>query len=400
METEQPDEAPEWWVRRVVLAMLVVVAAVTTVYAVFATRSDDDGETASDGSPVEVVTTFTPDDQVSEGPLRLGEMLVVGRMGAPVEVPTGTAESYAAAIEAGVGYVEAQVVMTQDGELVVRPDNELGLSTDVADRDEFADRETTKVIDDEEITGWFSEDFTLAELQTLKAIEPRPDLRPGPAEQDGDFSVISFDDLLTQVGDHNREAGTEVGVFVQPVRASYFRSERLAMEPAIAKSLRKARLVNEAERVTVESSDLALLDRIEGNVGDNVLSGYVVDAASADDLTATALADLPDTVDVILVEVGAFAELDDPQGLPDVVHDAGFAIAIYPISYENALLGGRFVGDGGPSDPGDLKGFLEGLRALGVDAVMADSPAEVVAALGELDQEDPSPSESSSSTPG
>ncbi len=362
--------------RRAVLALLVVVGLATTVYAVTETRTED-SSTSTAEDPIEVVTDFLPSDLVSEGPLRLGDVLVVGRSGAPVSRPAGTAESFAEAIDAGVSHVEAEVVMTQDDQLLVRGDNELSGSTDVAERPEFADRETTKVVDGVETTGWFTEDFTLVELRTLRAVEPDPDLRPTSAAYDGDLALIGLDDLLAQLGAANAELDREVGIFIQPRRATYFRGMGLPMERAIAGALRRARLVNEPERVTITSSDLTLLQRMEDNVGDNVLSGFVVDADSADLLTDDELAELPDTVDLVAVELDAFPQLEDPQGLPEAVHEAGFAIAIYPIGSENA-----------PQGPDSLPGFLGGLRDLGVDVLMSDSPGEVVDVLADLEAED------------
>ncbi|MCW2815029.1 MAG: glycerophosphoryl diester phosphodiesterase [Nocardioides sp.] len=370
------DEDQEWWVRRAVLALLVVVGLATTVYAVTETRTEL-STTASDEDPVEVVTDFLPTDAASEGPLRLGEVLVVGRGGDPVSRPAGTAESFAEAIAAGASHVEAEVVMTQDDQLLVRSDNELSASTDVAERSEFADRETTKVVDGVETTGWFTEDFTLLELRTLRAVEPDPDLRPTSAAYDGDLALIGLDDLLVQLAEANAELDREVGIFVQPRRATYFRGLRLPMERAIAKSIRRARLLNEPERVTITSSDRTLLQRLEDNVGDNVLSGFVVDADSADLLTDDELAGLPDTIDLVAVELDAFPQLDDPQGLPEAVHEAGFAIAIYPISSANA-----------PQGPDSLPGFLGGLRDLGVDVLLSDAPGEVVEVLADLEAEE------------
>ncbi len=387
-----------WWVRRTVIAVLVVVGIVTAAFAVVATRGGDEPEQAQDAVVDEVVTDFVPSDGPSDGPLRLGDVLVVGRHGDPVAKPEHTAESYADALDAGVDYVETQVVMTQDEQLLVRGDNELSGSTDVAERPEFADRETTKDVDGVLTTGWFSEDFTLDELRTLRATEPDPDLRAESASFDGDFALISFDDLLAQVGEFNLAQDKEVGVFVQPVRASYFRSEGLPMEKAVARSLRKARLVNEPERVTVESKDLRVLERLEGNLGDNVLSGYVVDAGSADQLTADALGELPDTIDVIIIDADAFTEVEDPQAVPGIVHDAGLAVAVYPVSYENALLGAGFqVGDD-PAARGDLEALLAGVREIGFDVVLAESPVEVIEVLDGLAEDDPSeePSEDES----
>ena len=104
--------------------------------------------------------------------------LVIAHRGASGYVPEHTLGAYALAVMMGADYVEPDLVMTRDGKLVARHDNELGLTTDVAQHPEFADRKRTQKVDGVELTGWFSEDFTLAELKTLRAIERIPTIRP------------------------------------------------------------------------------------------------------------------------------------------------------------------------------------------------------------------------------
>src|SRR3954471_24270380 len=109
---------------------------------------------------------------------RLPRPVVIGHRGAPAYRPEHTVASYDLAIELGAELIEPDVVVSRDGVLVVRHESELSLSTDVAARAEFADRRTTKEVDDRVCTGWFAEDFTLAELRTLRAVERMPELRP------------------------------------------------------------------------------------------------------------------------------------------------------------------------------------------------------------------------------
>jgi glycerophosphoryl diester phosphodiesterase len=373
--------------RRVVLAVLLVIGVVTTGYAFVATRPDASSMTAQDTAPDEVVTAVRPSDN-GDGPLRLGRILVAGRHGDPVARPEHTAESYAAAIDAGVDYVEAEVVMSKDGRLVVRGSNQLSRTTDVADHPEFADRQTTKTIDDADVTDWFTEDFTLAELRTLHAVEAKPDQRPDSASHDGDYAVLGFDDLLSQVKKRSKELDRDIGVFVRPQRPTYFRGLGLPLEPAIATSLRRAGLVLDPERVTVESPDLSVLERLEDLVGDNVLSAYVPPAGDPDELSAERLADLPDTIDAVAVAVDTFTGLDakDVCGIGTRVHDADLAMIVFPVSYENALLAAslRNKDDPSPGAAGDLLRQLRGLRDAGADVVLADSPTEVVDSLAEL----------------
>lgn len=373
----------EWWARRAVLSGLAVVGVVT---AVFTTVSVLSGAAPTDEVDLggEAVTSFVPSEpKVSDGPLRLEEMLVAGRHGSPVDRPAHSLDSYEVAVGAGVDHLEVEVVVTSDDELVVLGDHELSLATDVAERPEFADRQVTKLVDGVETTGWFSEDFTREELLTLRLVEPEPELRPDNTSYDGELPVLAFDDLLTRVRELSDEAGREIGLFVEPRRAAYFRGAGKPIEPALAKALRRARLVNEPELVTVESPDLAVLRRLEDNLGDNVLSAYVVDGSSADRLQADALAGLPTTIDAIVVEVEAFAG-ECPYDLADRVHDADFALAVSPISYENARLGAGFREGDDPAGRGNLAAQMLGLDLIGADVVMAESPADVIEALAEV----------------
>jgi glycerophosphoryl diester phosphodiesterase len=367
--------------------MLLVVGVVTAGYALVATRLDVPRTTAQDIAPDDLVTAVRP-SATGDGPLRLGRILVAGRGGDPVTRPEHTAESYAAAIDAGVDYVEAEVVMSKDGRLVVRSSNDLSRTTDVADYPEFADRQITKTIDGADVTDWFTEDFTLAELRTLRAVEPRPDQRPESASHDGDDAVLGFDDLLAQVKERSKELGRDIGVFVRPLQPTYFRNLDLPLEPAIARSLRRSALVLDPERVTVESPDLSVLERVEDLLGDNVLSAYVVTAGNADELSAGSLARLPDTIDAVAVAVGAFTGLNarGACGIGDRVHDADLALILFPVSYENALLAPGFQNpdDPSPGAAGDLVGQLRGLRDVRADVILAESPTEVVESLAQL----------------
>ena len=127
--------------------------------------------------------------------------LVIAHRGASGYVPEHTLAAYALAIEMGADFVEPDLVMTRDGVLVARHENEIGGTTDVAARREFASRRTTKVIDGQSIEGWFTEDFTLAEIKTLRAKERIPGLRPENRRFDGIFAIPSFTEVLDLVRD-------------------------------------------------------------------------------------------------------------------------------------------------------------------------------------------------------
>ena len=132
--------------------------------------------------------------------------VVIAHRGASGYLPEHTLEAYALAVALGADFIEPDLVATADGVLVARPENELSRSTDVAMHGEFAARRTAKRVDGVEREGWFSEDFTLAELRTLRAREPRPELRPHGAAHDGRYGVPTFGEILALA----RESGVGV----------------------------------------------------------------------------------------------------------------------------------------------------------------------------------------------
>src|SRR3954464_4257943 len=127
---------------------------------------------------------------------RLPRPIVVGHRGAPAYRPEHTAAGYELAIDLGAEVIEPDIVISRDGALVVRHENELSLSTDVAEHPEFADRRTTKVIDEAPCTGWFAEDFTLAELRTLRRFGRMPELRPLNTAYDGHFGILTLAEVV------------------------------------------------------------------------------------------------------------------------------------------------------------------------------------------------------------
>src|ERR1700727_3246449 len=142
-------------------------------------------------------------------------IVVIAHRGASGERPEHTLESYRLAIEQGADHIEPALVMTRDGVLIARHENEIGGTTDVAQHPEFADRRRTQVIDGETMTGWFTEDFTLAEIKTLRARERLPDLRPANCAFDGRFSVPTFEEImqLAQGANPARSSASRIGVY-------------------------------------------------------------------------------------------------------------------------------------------------------------------------------------------
>ncbi len=189
--------------------------------------------------------------------------IVIAHRGASGYRPEHTLAAYELAIEQGADFIEPDLVPTADGVLVARHENELSGSTDVASRPQFADRRATKRVDGVEVSGWFSEDFKLAELKTLRAREPLPDLRPTSAAFDGRFEVPTFDEVIALAAAHG------VGIYPETKHPTYFRVEgrRLDGTPigidtsqALVDRLRAAGFTD-PRRVFIQSFEIAnLLD--------------------------------------------------------------------------------------------------------------------------------------------
>ena len=187
------------------------------------------------------------------------EPVVIGHRGASGYRPEHTIASYALAIQQGADFIEPDLVSTKDGVLVARHENEIGGTTDVADHPEFADRRTTKVIDGREVTGWFTEDFTLRELKTLRAKERLPAVRPDNTRFDGKFKVPTLDQVLRLATTASRRTGRAIGVYPETKHPTYFDSIGLSLEEPLLRALRRHNLDRRGSGVIIQSFETANL---------------------------------------------------------------------------------------------------------------------------------------------
>src|SRR5690349_7193467 len=165
-------------------------------------------------------------DPASVDPARCrpGAPLVIGHRGAWGYRPEHTLAAYRLGIELGADIVEQDLISTKDGVLIARNSNELSSSTDVASHPEFAGRKTTKTVDGVAYTGWFSEDFTLAEIKKLRATERTPDIRPGNVRYNGKFEVPTLQEVIDLVRVESRRLHRRIGIYPETKRPTYFRS--------------------------------------------------------------------------------------------------------------------------------------------------------------------------------
>ncbi|MFA6575913.1 MAG: glycerophosphodiester phosphodiesterase family protein, partial [Nocardioides sp.] len=168
---------------------------------------------------------------------RQADPIVIGHRGASGYRPEHTLASYRLAIRLGADYVEPDLVSTKDGVLVARHENEISGTTDVADHAEFAARRTTKTIDGRAVSGWFTEDFTLAELKTLRAKERLPQVRPDNTRYDGRFEIPTLVEVLQLVREESKRTGRSIGVYPETKHPTYFDSIGLSLEEPLVRTL-------------------------------------------------------------------------------------------------------------------------------------------------------------------
>ncbi len=182
------------------------------------------------------------------------KLLVIGHRGAPGWLPEHTLASYSLAIRKGADYIEPDLVSTKDGVLIARHENELSQTTDVAKK--FPQRKTTKVIDGRKVTGWFSEDFTLKEIKTLRAKQSMPFRTK---VHNGKYDIPTFREILGLVQELNCSQGREIGVYPETKHPSYFRSIGLSLEDKLVKELKNADMNHSKARVYIQSFEVSNL---------------------------------------------------------------------------------------------------------------------------------------------
>ena len=318
--------------------------------------------------------------------------VVIGHRGAPAYRPEHTTASYELAIALGAGFIEPDVVISRDGVLVVRHENELSLSTDVATRSEFADRRTTKLVGDAVSTGWFAEDFTYAELCTLRAVERMPELRPLNSAYDGQFGILT----LAEVIDLARTASTperEIKVLAELKRPCGASDSDLPMAELVSEELRRLDATDAHGSVLLQSFDPQVLRDVRGSLGDDgpqmvqliddfTAGDAMVTPAGLREISTYAQGIAPSCDRVLLGDDGL--PVTGHSDLVDEAHRAALSVFCWTLRTENAFLPQHLrVGDA-PGALGDGLGEARELLALGVDGLITDSPDHAVRAVAEL----------------
>ncbi|MBT2413537.1 glycerophosphodiester phosphodiesterase [Streptomyces sp. ISL-12] len=319
---------------------------------------------------------------------------IVGHRGASGNRPEHTLGSYQLALDMGADIVEAgDLVPTKDGHLVCRHEPEIGGTTDVADHPEFAGRRTTKVLDGVSTTGWFTEDFTLAELKTLRATERIPANRPHNTLYDGRWEIPTFEEVLRWQDEQTRRTGKQVWIYPELKHPTYFRKLGLPTEERLAQLLRRYGKDKKNSPVIVQSFEPTSIQRMNKLVGNPLavlLSGAgsrpwdfveTGDPRTTDDLiTPEGLKEIASyaqgigpTLDLIIPRDSA-GRLTAPTTLVRDAHRAGLILHPYTMRNENPFLPADFRKGTDADAYGDAFGAFQAYFATGIDGVFTDNP--------------------------
>lgn len=327
------------------------------------------------------------ESQAMQKPLD-GQAIIIAHRGASGERPEHTLAAYTLAIEQGADYIEPDLVLTKDGVLVARHENEISETTDVSARPEFAGRKTTKTIDGQKMTGWFTEDFTLAELKTLRAKERLPQLRKANMAFDGQFEVPTFEEILKLAKTRG------VGVYPETKHPSYFASIGLPHEAPLLALLEKYGHTEKTAPVFIQSFEVGNLQALRGKTkvrliqlmdekgspADRADMSYPSMATPEGLKTIAAYADGVGPNKALVIPRNLLGNLGEPTSLVADAHKAGLAVHPWTFRRENYFLPLTQKSGINPAAHGDLESEIGAFLAAGVDGLFSDNPAQAVAA--------------------
>jgi len=308
-------------------------------------------------------------------------VLVIGHRGASGHRPEHTRASYELAIEMGADFIEPDLVMTRDHVLIARHENEISQTTDVATK--FPNKKTRKTIDGETVEGWFTEDFTLAEIKTLKARERLP-FRDHSF--DGQFEVLTFQEVLAIAQTRN------VGIYPELKHPTYFANIGMDVEAALLSDLRKVGWAQVDSPVVVQSFELSSLRKIRES--SNLKLTFLLDEAGKRPFDHVTQGDPRTYGDLmrpselkqmakVITGIGPWkrlilpesptGDLMPPTSLVQDAHAAGLKVHVYTFRSDSRFLHTFYKGDA-------LEEYRQ-FRRLGIDGVFTDFPDHALRAL-------------------
>ena len=340
----------------------------------------------------------------SSGRAKFTDPLVHAHRGASGYRPEHTLAAYRLAVQQGADYIEPDLVMTKDGVLVDRHEPEIGGTTDVAAHPEFADRRVTKQLDGDAVTGWWVEDFTLAELKTLRAEERLPALRPESASFDGQFDVPTLAEVLELREQLSAETGRTIGVIPEIKHSTFLHDAGLDPEVALMDELEAHGLNRPNAALWVQSFELTPLVRLDDELGFKANLVFLVSAGGrpydleaqgdprtyTDLLTPASLKALVKDVDGLGVDKSRViprrsdGTLGTPTALVGNAHAVGLDVTPWTFRAENQFLPVDYRIGTNPATHGRMADEVTRFFEAGVDGVFCDQPDICVAARAEF----------------
>ncbi|MFW2851509.1 glycerophosphodiester phosphodiesterase [Sphingomonas sp. TX0543] len=319
----------------------------------------------------------------------LSDPIVIAHRGASGERPEHTIGSYERAIEEGADFIEPDLVPTKDDVLVARHENEISETTDVADHPEFAARKTTKTIDGQKLTGWFVEDFTLAELKTLRAKERLPLLRPDNRQYDGKYDIPTLAEIIALAKKHH------VGIYPETKHPTYFAAIGHPTDERLVRQLQAAGWNDAAAPVFIQSFEIENLKRIHKLTGIRLIQLVDKEGGPADSaapsyaamLTPEGMRDIASYAFGIGPNKAMVWDGQVPTGLVRAAHAAGLRVHPWTYRAENYFLPSAYRDGLNPRGHGDLDGEIAAALHRGLDGFFTDFPAIGVAARNRVREE-------------
>jgi glycerophosphoryl diester phosphodiesterase len=332
--------------------------------------------------------------------------IVIGHRGASADRPEHTLASYREAIAQGADYIEPDLVMTKDGVLVARHENDITGTTDVADHPAFAARKTSKTIDGQKYDGWFVEDFTLAELKTIHARERLPKLRPANLRFSVEHFIPTLDEIIALAKSESTRLGRRIGIYPETKHPTHHALLGFKMEEALLDQLVRGGYGTRRDPVFIQSFEVGNLVRLrkvttirliqlmdaEGGPADQ--QNYYADMLTPAGLRGIAsYADGIGVAKSLIIPLDAAKRLTTPTSLVKDAHMAGLLVHGWTFRPENYFLPAEFANTTGATPPvlayagtadawrGNGAGEIAIFLAAGLDGVFADHPADAVAAL-------------------
>ena len=321
--------------------------------------------------------------------------IIIAHRGASGLRPEHTLAAYQLAIDQGADFIEPDLVMTKDGHLICRHENEISGTTDVATKPEFADRKKVPTIDGYKFEGWFTEDFTLAEIKTLRCKERLPQLRPANMAYDGLYSIPTFEEVLQLASAQSKITGRVIGVYPETKHPSWFEALNLSFDEPLLSLIKKYSVDDPRAPIFIQSFEVSNLKRLktktkvrliqlmarDGGPFDGAGQGVTyAQMATPEGLAAiSAYASGVGPEKAMILPRDANNEALAPTSFVHDAHHVGLDVHPWTFRAENYFLSNRDR-RGNSTDatylmqPGDLKGEIQAFLALGVDGVFSDFP--------------------------